>query len=395
MSDARPLPPRPNSEHYRKLAKDLQRACKSGNDEPIAEWAAAWRKFRQTNENSARCLLAGAQFFMAREHGFASWAKFAAHLEGLTRADSAVAQFESAADAIVCGDLAKLTELLRANPGLVQTRSTRDHHSTLLHYVSANGVEDFRQKTPENIVEIARLLLDSGAQVDAESEAYGGHSTPLELVATSAHPARAGIQIAVMELLIARGAMADRPGRLNLINNCLRNGRGQAADFLATRGAALDFEGAAGVGRVDLIRSISSPAPEEMRRAFAWACEFGRTDVVEHLLDRGMDITTPVPNHGQTGLHWAACQGHIETAKLLLRRGAPVNALDETFRITPLSWVLHGWRNDWATPHERLYAAAALLVSAGAKVEPGWAADPAIRADPRMLAALTGDHSEA
>jgi hypothetical protein len=27
------------------------------------------------------------------------------------------------------------------------------------HYVSANGVEDYRQKTPQNIVEIARVLL--------------------------------------------------------------------------------------------------------------------------------------------------------------------------------------------------------------------------------------------
>jgi hypothetical protein len=26
--------------------------------------------------------------------------------------------------------------------------STRAHRSTLLHYISANGVEDFRQKTP-------------------------------------------------------------------------------------------------------------------------------------------------------------------------------------------------------------------------------------------------------
>jgi len=71
-------------------------------------------------------------------------------------------------------------------------RSTRDHHSTLLHYVSANGVEDFRQKTPPNIVEITNLLLDAGAEVDAESDAYGGGCTTLGLVATSVHPEQAG-----------------------------------------------------------------------------------------------------------------------------------------------------------------------------------------------------------
>ena len=57
----------------------------------------------------------------------------------------------------------------------------REHRSTLLHYVSANGVEDFRQKTPANIVEITRLLLKAGADVNAESESYGGRSTTLGL----------------------------------------------------------------------------------------------------------------------------------------------------------------------------------------------------------------------
>ncbi len=93
------------------------------------------------------------------------------------RANSPVSQFESAVDAIVAGDIAALEKQLRQNPELVATRSTRDHRSTLLHYVSANGVEDFRQKTPTNIVEITKMLLDAGADVNAESDAYGGRST--------------------------------------------------------------------------------------------------------------------------------------------------------------------------------------------------------------------------
>src|SRR5439155_23269978 len=102
-----------------------------------------WRKYQKTNERAARCTLAGAQFFVARGHGFASWPKFAKHLEALARADSAVSNFEAAVDAIVSGDSARLEKLLRENPELVRERSTREHRSTLLHYVSANGVEDF------------------------------------------------------------------------------------------------------------------------------------------------------------------------------------------------------------------------------------------------------------
>ena len=43
MSDALPLPPRPNLEQYKKLAKDFQHACKSSETGAIRDWAARWR----------------------------------------------------------------------------------------------------------------------------------------------------------------------------------------------------------------------------------------------------------------------------------------------------------------------------------------------------------------
>src|SRR5215472_1141671 len=42
MSDALPLPPRPNFEQYKKLARDFQRACKSSDAGAIRDWAAQW-----------------------------------------------------------------------------------------------------------------------------------------------------------------------------------------------------------------------------------------------------------------------------------------------------------------------------------------------------------------
>src|SRR5439155_21757545 len=170
----------------------------------------------------------------------------------LTQTDSAVARFESAVDAVIAGDVATLQRLLRDRPELVRARSTRSHHSTLLHYVGANGVEGFRQKTPSNAVEILNILLDAGAEVDAPADMYGGGSTTLGLVATSIHPELAGAQIALLETLLNRGATIDTGGRGAVIG-CLHNGRGAAAEFLASRGARLDVEGAAGVGRLDLV----------------------------------------------------------------------------------------------------------------------------------------------
>jgi ankyrin repeat protein len=434
MSDALPLPPRPNIEQYKKLAKDFQSACKSSDPGAIRDWAARWaeaivrlqgleivpevrrqidsdaermeqrwHKFKQTNERAARCTLADAQFFIARGHGFLSWPKFARHLEALTRADSPVSQFEAAVDAIVSGGSAALDKLLRENPELVHARSAREHRSTLLHYVSANGVEDFRQKTPKNIVEIAKLLLKAGADVNAESDAYSGRSTALGLTATSCHPENAGVQLPLMELLIGQGAIIEGPDGCGAVNSCLGNGRGQAAEFLASRGARLDLEGAAGVGRLDIVKSffnhdgsLKPPAtPKQMQDGFAWACEFGRTSVVDFVLQRGMDLDAKLRHHGQTGLHWAAYGGHVDTVKLLIERGAPIDAKDESYEGTPLGWALYAWGNSRSAKQEPYYEVVALLVRAGARLDPTWyeAAEnrPAaekIRSDPRMRAAL-------
>ena len=40
--DALPLPPRPSLEQYRKLAKDLVKACKSGDPDGVGAWADRW-----------------------------------------------------------------------------------------------------------------------------------------------------------------------------------------------------------------------------------------------------------------------------------------------------------------------------------------------------------------
>jgi len=295
MSDAIPLPPRPDLDHYKKLAKELLRAAElrgTANEDAVRDavraWALRWMESNArlrgetlmpkaatthaatthaTTTGSAALIahdaeqvarrwlalrqkrgaappsLADAQFILAREHGFLSWPKFAKHLQALENAQSTVTNFEAAADAIVTGDIDALELLLRNDPALVKARSTREHRSTLLHCCSGNGVEDYRQKTPPNIVAMARLLLDAGAEVNAESDAYGGGSTTLMLTATSAHPERAGVQILLLELLLERGAAID--GRESTVTTCLRNGRGAAAEFLASKGARLDLEGAA------------------------------------------------------------------------------------------------------------------------------------------------------
>jgi len=449
MSDALPLPPRPNLEQYKKRAKDLVRICKSGDRDALRDWVSKWiealvklydlditlpttghraytpaeiahridrtveriTKYLKVANQPSRgaCTLAQAQFALAREHGFASWPKFTRHIEGLVRAHSPLSAFEAAVDAIGGGDLATLERLLRGNPTLVRARSMREHRSTLLHYVSANGVEGFRQKTPKNIVQITKRLLKAGADVNAESDAYAGRSTTLGLTATSCHPEAAGVQLSLMELLIDHGAIIDGPDGASTVNSCLHNDRGEAAEFLANRGARLDLEGAAGVGRLDVVKSffkddgsLMPPATQnQMNAGFAWACEFGRIRVVDFLLQKGMDAAAKLtPQGGETGLHWAAYAGHADIVSLLLERGAPVDVEDKRHKGTPLDWALYGWGTSPDKADRRgHYEVVARLGRAGATLDPQWYGavenrQPAVKkmqSDPRMLAALRGE----
>lgn len=341
-----------------------------------------------------------ARAIIAREHHFANWGDVARFLEARSDPGSPIARFEAAVEAIVAGDAPILKRLLRQDPSLIRERSLRAHHSTLLHYVGANGVESFRQRTPKNAVEIAAILLDAGAEIDAVAEMYGG-STTLGLVATSVHPALAGVQHELIDYFLERGAGIDLPGSAgneqNAVNGCLANGRGAAAEHLARRGARLDLEGAAGVGALDLVRgffnengSLLPGATEaQLKSGFNWACEYGRLDVAEFLLPRGIDLSER--HRGETGLHWAAYGGHAEVVRLLLKHGAPVDVPDEHFDGTPLGWALYGWAHPpLDTDRERYYEVVALLVAAGATVEPESLADENVRAEPRMLAALAG-----
>ena len=344
-----------------------------------------------------------ARAIIAREHDFESYAAFADHVAAASRQDSPVARFEAAVEAIITGDQSTLERLLRDDPQLIRARSPRRHHATLLHYVGANGIEGFRQQTPPNAAAIANVLLDAGAEVDAVAGMYGG-STTLGLVATSIHPWLAGVQIPLLETLLYRGATIDGPGDGGAVNACLANGRGEAAAFLAGQGARLDLEGAAGVGRLDIVQSffdgagrLKGATSAQLLSGFAWACEYGRTASVEFLLQHGIALDAPLRNHGQTGLHWAGYGAHVDIVRLLLARGAPVNATERTFGGTPLGWTLYGWgERPPEANRDGYYAVVALLVAAGATVALEWLDEAKrgmplermLRADPRMVAAL-------
>lgn len=140
---------------------------------------------------------------VAREYGFADWSDVEAR--GANPPDP---DFEIAVDTLLRGDVEASRGLLTDDPSLIHRRSSFGHRSTLLHYVGSNGVETYRQRVPMNLAEIAHLLVEAGADVNARAEMYCG-STALGLLVTSDHPAKAGVTAEVVKVLETAGAKRD------------------------------------------------------------------------------------------------------------------------------------------------------------------------------------------
>jgi hypothetical protein len=313
--------------------------------------------------------------------------------------------FEQAATAVLLGDASGLKALLSLHPDLTNQRSDLPHHATLLHYIADNGVESAGRQPdngvesvdrhaengvaplgryPANAVEMLDILLAAGVDVHATADLYGGGATTLGLVATSIHPARAGVQIALMERLLAAGAEIDAPGAAGncqrAVVGCLANGRPEAAVWLAGHGAFLDLEGAAGVGRLDVVETYfdrdgklkDAAAWSQLGPALVWASEYGHLKVMDFLMDRGVDHQGSV--NGVFALDMAVCGGHLPAIRLLIQRGAPLESRNR-YGGTPLGMAFYvlGQRDAvhiWPEEKADDLAVIAELVRAGAEGGP-------------------------
>ena len=167
--------------------------------------------------------------------------------------------------------------------------------------------------------------------MNAESDAYGGGSTTLGLVATSIHPEQAGVQIGCSKRCWRTASRIDQPSAAgnahSVIAGCFERSTRSGA-YLASRGAQVDFEGAAALGDLPLVQSyfdehgrLKPPATEaQMKSAFVYASGYGRKEVVHFLLLRGIDPRDP---DVRSSLHWAVYGEHPDVIEMLIKAERP------------------------------------------------------------------------
>ena len=344
----RRLPSQPNLDHLKHQAKDLVKEHGAGDlaaAQRIREFHPRFSRSADDEIFAASLKLSDAQLTIAREAGFQSWPRLKRLIENPTEADQlnlphheriADAQFRRAVDLLDAGDAAGLRAYLKRHPKLAQQRVAFEgwnyfQNPSLLEFVAGNPMR--RKTMPQNIVEIAEVILDAGAEKAAIDET-------LALVTTGSWPRECGVQLGLIELLGDYGADLQGAMRATALH-----GEHEALLALIARGARIDLPVAAALERMDEFRRLLPAATAEDRHlALALASQFGRVEIVRILLDAGENPNRyhPIGGHSHaTPLHQAAGSGNEGLVRLLVERGARLDMKDVLWHATTAEWAQH------------------------------------------------------
>lgn len=306
------------------------------------------------------------------------------------------------------GMMPKLRELVAADPAVVHARG--GDGQTPLHFASS--------------VEIAKFLLDNGADIDALDVDH--ESTPAQYmlrVEQKRHYTQDRQDVA--RYLVSRGCrtdilMAAALGDLNLVRQHLdrdpgcirmsvsekwfpkRNARAGGTIYIWQLGryrtphtVARDF------GHEEVFKLLMERTPEELKLALA--CELGdeavfrkflsvnpeavkklseadqqklpdaaqnnNTKAVRLMLRAGWPVDTP-GEMGATALHWAGFNGNAEMAREILRFRPTLELKSREYAGTALSWALYGSGNGWHRDTGDYVGTVRAMLDAGAVLPP-------------------------
>lgn len=335
-----------NLEYYRKQAKALLTAGKSGDANAIQ------RLNRYLPKQPVMPALHDAQLAIAREQGFPSWPRFKAfivesnlNVQQLVAAfiDAATSDFRRAEEilsthpkiadagfyvALVLGNHQQVKRVLTETPSLTNAKSGPQNCEPLV-YLCFSRYANGSSNRASQIVETARVLLRHGADPGTSFLPEDLPNNPLSC------------------LYAATG----------LNNN-------------ADLGRALLEAGANPNDGESLYHATEHPDLACMKLLLRYGAEPNRANALKHILDRednhGMQLLLDAgadpnaPNErGDTALHWAVWRGRsLEIIAILVDRGADVNAKRKDGRTPYALAILSGQKE-----------IAALLRSRGANTD--------------------------
>ncbi len=312
------LPPHPDLDQLRRQAKDLLRAAQHGDTDAVARVHAV----------SDHLILDSAQLAVAREYGFASWARLKTEV---TRREIFDAR-----------DVARLNSLLAEHPELAvePMLSWCDHpqgasplgYVAMLRYDTSRGI----WRDVPGTAAIARALLKAGAPADGDP---ADAETPLMTAASygDAEVAQALIEAGADLAATASADAGGVPGGTALRHAAVF-GMADVAQVLLAAGAT-DLVQAAAAGDITALLTAETPQHDRVA-ALRMAAEHGRLDVIDQLLSAATPVDG-VDADGSTALHEAAYSGRADSVRHLLARGADPGRRDTRFGGTPLGWCRH------------------------------------------------------
>jgi ankyrin repeat protein len=333
MPQAHSLPPRPNLEYLKKLAK---------------------RRVAVDRKSGKPSTLALAQLTLAREYGFASWRKLR---ESIGTPVNLPHVFRDVMKAIVRRENEALERLIALTPEIVNHTGPHPEwggRPQPLHVAIETG----------NLFAF-RTLLGAGADINGDNLRFDRWS-PLML---AVHWKRKAFR----DELVKRGARIDLIAALMMkddrrVARLLKDPAALAGPF-ANDATPLHFARTLKSARLLIARGVDAGAKNKyglaatevwarqkprpaglMRLAKTFgaapdtslfeAVEQGRLTAVRNMLRKGGDANARFPaGSKQTLLHLAAWNGDLAMVKLLVARGADVHAVDEEHKTTPSHWA--------------------------------------------------------
>src|SRR2546430_9219545 len=222
------LPVRPDLDQLRHQAKDLLHAAQRGDIAAVARISAV----------SSRIMLSTAQLALAREYGFASWARLKLEVERR--------------DILNSRDLSRLARLLAGHPELATTRMEHwsDHKSAdPVGYMAMLRFDHARLGLPSELPgtgAAAKALIDAGAAVNGQP---GDLETPLITAASYGDAEVAKVLIEAGADIEAVSAPAGAVPSGTALQHAAAFGMTEVVDVLVAAGAkihSLEMAAAAG-----------------------------------------------------------------------------------------------------------------------------------------------------